>query len=85
MDDPSGGLWDKSLVLVGLLGLFFFGTAVYAFIWARRQRQFSDFDKGARSIFDEEEPEGLVTDKFPADAPEGPVKGPDSGSKPPSR
>ena len=85
MDDQSGGLWDKSLVFVGLLGLLFFGTAVYAFVWARRQRQFSDFDKGARSIFDEEEPEGRVTDKFPADAPEAPDKGDDPGAKQPPR
>jgi nitrogen fixation-related uncharacterized protein len=81
MDDQSAGLWDKSLVFVGLLGLLFFGTAVYAFVWARRQRQFNDFDKGARSIFDEEEPEGRVTDKFPADATEAPDKGRDPEAK----
>jgi nitrogen fixation-related uncharacterized protein len=85
MEVQSGGLWDKSLVFVGLLGLLFFGTAVYAFVWARRQRQFSDFDKGARSIFDEEEPEGRVTDQFPADAKDEPVKGDDSDAKQPPR
>lgn len=83
--EQSGGLWDKSLVFVGLLGLLFFGTAVYAFVWARRQKQFSDFDKGARSIFDEEEPEGRVTDQFPADATEAPAKGRDPGAKQPPR
>lgn len=57
-----------SVALVGVLGLFFFGTAIYAFVWARRQRQFSDFEKGARSIFNEEEPEGRLTDQLFADA-----------------
>ena len=82
----SGETWDEAIVLVVLLGLLFFGTAVYAFVWARRQRQFHDFEKGARSIFNEEEPEGKVTDKFPADATDEPDNtGRDSGAKPPPR
>ena len=65
----SPEIWDRSLIFVALLGLLFFGSTVYAFVWARRQRQFKSFDDGARSIFDEEEPEGLVTDRFPGEAP----------------
>lgn len=84
---PSGsaseGLWDNSLIFIALLGLLFFGTTVYAFVWARRQRQFKDFDDGARSIFDEEEPEGMVTDRFPGEAkpPAAPDKTPGGEDK----
>ena len=60
-------VWDNSLLLVGLLGAFFFASAIYARLWARRQRQFHDFEKGARSVFDDEEPEGAVTDHFPGE------------------
>lgn len=62
--------WDKSLLFVAFLGVLFFASAVYAFAWARRQRQFNDFDKGARAVFDDEEPEGTLTDSFPSDTPE---------------
>lgn len=73
MDNANEGLWDKSLIFVALLGLFFLGSAVYALVWARRQNQFHDFDRGARAVFDDEEPEGVVTDRFPEDA-ETPAK-----------
>lgn len=67
--------WDKSLLFVAFLGVLFFASAVYAFAWARRQRQFNDFDQGARAVFDDEEPEGTVTDAFPTDtsAPASPA------------
>jgi nitrogen fixation-related uncharacterized protein len=84
-DGSSAGLWDNSLLVVGLLGLLFFGTTIYAFVWARRERQFKKFDEGARSIFDEEEPEGTVTDSFPGEAPphSSPGKNPGSGDSKP--
>lgn len=81
LGDQSGALWDKSIALVGLLGLVFFGTAIYAFVWARRQRQFNDFENGARSIFNDEEPEGRVTDSFPAHAQEKRSNTSDSDAK----
>ena len=36
--------------------------------WAGRGGQFSEFQKGARSIFDEQEPIGRPTDAFPEPA-----------------
>lgn len=68
--------WDNSLLVVVLLGAVFFAGAIAAFVWARRQRQFDDFEKGARSIFNDEEPEGTVTDAFPADS--APASSPDA-------
>lgn len=86
-DGSSTGLWDNSLLFVGLLGLLFFGTTIYAFVWARRERQFKNFDDGARSIFDDEEPEGTVTDRFPGEAqhPASPEKTPEGGDTKPLR
>lgn len=42
------------------------GTAVYALYWSSKHGQLRDFDRGAVSIFDEQEPVGQVTDHFPA-------------------
>lgn len=57
--------WHNYLLIVFLLGGLFFASAVYMLFWSARNRQFQDFDKGARSIFDDEEPEGDQTDFFP--------------------
>lgn len=52
------------IFIFGLLGAF--GVSViWGLWWAIRGGQMSDFAKGARSIFDEEEPEGRSTDRFP--------------------
>ncbi len=40
-------------------------TAIIAFVWAAQTRQFENFERGATSIFDDEEPVGEVTDRFP--------------------
>jgi len=61
----DGATWGPSVAFVFLLGVIFFGTAVYALVWSRREKQFDDFEKGSRSIFDEDEPEGVVTDTYP--------------------
>jgi cbb3-type cytochrome oxidase maturation protein len=45
--------------------LLFGGGAVLALNWAFKNRQFENFDRGARSIFDDAEPEGEPTDAFP--------------------
>ena len=60
MADGSGYL--GALFIVG--GLFFL-SAVAALYWASKNGQLRDFDKGARVIFDDEEPEGRITDRFP--------------------
>lgn len=46
-------------------------SAIGALIWAIQTRQFSNFQQGARTVFDEDEPEGEMTDFFPGEAPEG--------------
>jgi nitrogen fixation-related uncharacterized protein len=41
------------------------GTAVYALYWSSRHGQLRNFESGAESIFDEKEPIGEMTDRFP--------------------
>jgi len=48
-----------------LFALAITGGAVYALAWAFRSGQMKNFDQGAKVIFDEEEPEGELTDSFP--------------------
>ncbi|GAB4359751.1 MAG: hypothetical protein OHK0021_03940 [Bryobacter sp.] len=43
-------------------------TTVWILAWAIRKGEFRDLRAGARSIFDEEEPVGFVTDYFPSEA-----------------
>jgi nitrogen fixation-related uncharacterized protein len=40
-------------------------TAVAGLVWAIRSGQLRDFGAGATSIFDEDEPVGVMTDAFP--------------------
>ncbi len=61
MDTP----WEITIALLFVLGALFFASVIYAFAWAKKNRQFENLEAGARSIFNEEEPEGRVTDKFP--------------------
>jgi len=55
--------------LLALIGLLMSASAIYAFFWAQKTGEFRDLDRQARSIFDESEPEGVVTDQFPGRAP----------------
>ena len=56
--------WTYYLLVFGILALF--GVmVVWALWWAIRGGQFSDFQNGATSIFDEDEPLGTLTDTFP--------------------
>ena len=45
----------------GVCGL----TAVYGLVWAVRTGQMRRFGEGATSIFDDDEPVGEMTDRFP--------------------
>jgi nitrogen fixation-related uncharacterized protein len=45
--------------------LLFLASAAYALHWAAKNGQLKEFDKGAASIFDDEEPVGKQTDFFP--------------------
>jgi nitrogen fixation-related uncharacterized protein len=40
-------------------------SAVAGLVWAISRGQMDDFAAGARSIFDDDEPIGVVTDAFP--------------------
>ncbi len=44
-------------------------TMVWLLAWAIKQGEFKNLRQGARSIFDDEEPVGMVTDYFPGEAP----------------
>ena len=44
-------------------------TVVVLFAWAIRSGQFADFQQGATSIFDDDEPLGEMTDWFPDQRP----------------
>jgi cbb3-type cytochrome oxidase maturation protein len=44
-------------------------SAVWALVWAVNHGQFRDPDEASRSIFDDEEPIGRMTDWFPGEEP----------------
>lgn len=58
------------------VAIVFGATAIWALGWAIRSGQFSDFGRGAASIFDDEEPVGCITDSTlspsPSDSPGDP-------------
>ena len=57
--------WNAYLVIIFLMGLAFFASAIYGLMWASKKGQLKNFDKGSRVIFDEDEPEGVEQDNFP--------------------
>lgn len=59
------GWWNNILLVVLGFGALLFTTGVYALYWASRNGQLNDFEAQARSIFDEDEPEGERQDSFP--------------------
>jgi cbb3-type cytochrome oxidase maturation protein len=61
------------IFVFGLLGALS-ASVIWGLWWAIRGGQFSDFNKGAVSIFDEDEPEGRQTDSFPPTRPMTPDK-----------
>jgi nitrogen fixation-related uncharacterized protein len=75
--------WSVSLVIIFLLGGLFFASAVYALYWAASHKQFQNFEKGAKTIFTEEEPLGVRTDFFPGKTEKGHIP-PSSYRNPPS-
>ncbi len=52
------------LILGGLI--FLSGSALLAFYWAAKDGQFSNLEQASEVIFDEDEPVGQPTDRFPA-------------------
>ena len=62
---PVESFWDLSLLGIFLLGLIFLGSAIWALSWSRRSGQFEDLERDSRAIFDADEPEGVIQDRFP--------------------
>ena len=60
-------MFATALVFLTLGGITI--AAILAFGWAARSGQFRDFEAGARSVFDPDEPEGATTDSFPGKKP----------------
>ncbi|MCX6903855.1 MAG: cbb3-type cytochrome oxidase assembly protein CcoS [Verrucomicrobia bacterium] len=57
------------------------GTALLALRWAARHGEFNDLQRTALSIFDEDEPIGVMSDHFPGrtrqkSTPPGQARGP---------
>lgn len=58
--------WVTYIIIGFVLAGLFFASAAYALNWSRKNGQFKDIEKGARTIFTDEEPEGVMGDHFPA-------------------
>lgn len=55
--------------LAFVISVLITSSAVYALHWSSKHGQLKNFDKGALSIFDENEPVGRPTDSFPGKRP----------------
>lgn len=66
-----------SYILVFGLIAAFSASVIWALWWAVRGGQFSNFQRGAVCIFDDEEPQGYRTDGFPEE--DSPQKRPQRG------
>ena len=54
-----------AIILIFALMLAFAVSTVWALWWSIRSGQFAQFERGAASIFDQDEPIGARTDAFP--------------------
>ncbi len=57
--------WSSYIIAGFIFASLFFVAAALALNWAHKNGQLSDLNRGAKSIFDEDEPLGEVTDRFP--------------------
>ena len=62
------------LMPIILLGVAFFTVAISALYWSARRGQLRNFDKQAKVIFTDEEPEGEISDAFPEKSKKGEEK-----------
>jgi len=53
------------ILLIGGL-VFLSGSALAAFYWSLKDGQYNHLGEAARTIFDDDEPVGTATDKFPS-------------------
>jgi hypothetical protein len=63
--------WDLHRLLVIAPGMLLLCSGAYALYWAVCAGRSRDFTRGARAVFTEEEPEGLVLEDFSKAAPAG--------------
>lgn len=59
----------NALIYIWILAIVLGLSAVGALVWALFSGQLQDLQRTATAIFDEDEPVGLVTDRFPAASP----------------
>ncbi len=59
--------WNLYLIIIFALGGLFFLSAILALWWAASHGQLKQFERGSKTIFNEEEPEGEQTDFFPGE------------------
>lgn len=57
--------WSQYILVGFLFASLFFIVAALALYWAHRNGQLKNLERGAQSIFDEDEPMGAVSDQFP--------------------
>lgn len=57
--------WSRYILVGFVFASIFFLAAALALHWAHRHGQLNNLEKGAKTIFDEDEPLGEVTDSFP--------------------
>jgi len=57
--------WDLYVLVGFCLASLVAAGGLYALNWAYRNGQFNKLESGSTSIFDEDEPMGQVTDRFP--------------------
>ena len=57
--------WSEYILLGFVFASLFFLGGALALYWAHKHGQLGNLEKGSRSIFDEDEPEGEVSDTFP--------------------
>jgi nitrogen fixation-related uncharacterized protein len=62
-------MWALYVTVVAIFATLFLISAIYALYWASKNKQFKNFEAGAKTIFDDEEPEGVPTDFFPGQDP----------------
>jgi nitrogen fixation-related uncharacterized protein len=56
----------KELLPIILLGVAFFVVTVTMLYWSAKKGHLRNFDAQAKTIFTDEEPEGEISDSFPA-------------------
>lgn len=75
MTRPGGGSYGRPVTAVYVLlwgSWALFGvSAVWALVWAIRNGHFRQPSAAARSIFDDDEPMGVMTDSFPGEGVPG--------------